>query len=96
MLPSGRGNGHCLESEIATDQVREKGNDRNGKHSRRDDGGGRHAPLRGRIDQPPGAPEVAGGIGRERDYMSAEADQLCASTGNSRNGCRERKLVTCV
>lgn len=30
------------------------------------------------------------------EIMSAEADQLCESTGNSRNGYRERKLVTCV
>lgn len=28
--------------------------------------------------------------------MSAEADQLCEATGNSRNGYRERKLTTCV
>ena len=30
------------------------------------------------------------------EIMSAEADQLCEATGNSRNGYRERKLVTCV
>ena len=30
------------------------------------------------------------------EVMSAEADQLCEATGNSRNGYRERKLVTCV
>lgn len=30
------------------------------------------------------------------EIMSAEADQLCESTGNNRNGYRERKLVTCV
>ena len=30
------------------------------------------------------------------EVMSAEADQLCGATGNSRNGYRERKLVTCV
>lgn len=30
------------------------------------------------------------------EIMSAEADQLCGATGNSRNGYRERKLVTCV
>ena len=30
------------------------------------------------------------------EIMSAEADQLCESTGNSRNGYRERKLTTCV
>lgn len=28
--------------------------------------------------------------------MDAEADQLCAEGANSRNGCRERNLVTCV
>jgi len=28
--------------------------------------------------------------------MDAEADQLCAGGANSRNGCRERNLVTCV
>lgn len=28
--------------------------------------------------------------------MSAEADQLCAGGANSRNGYRERNLVTCV
>ena len=28
--------------------------------------------------------------------MDAEADQLCAEGANSRNGCRERTLVTCV
>ena len=28
--------------------------------------------------------------------MSAEADQMCAATGNSRNGYRERTLTTCV
>jgi hypothetical protein len=28
--------------------------------------------------------------------MSAEADQLCEATGNSRNGYRKRKLMTCV
>jgi len=30
------------------------------------------------------------------EIMSAEADQLCGATGNSRNGYRERRLVTCV
>ena len=30
------------------------------------------------------------------EVMSAEADQLCGATGNSRNGYRERKLTTCV
>lgn len=30
------------------------------------------------------------------EIMSAEADQLCDSTVNSRNGYRERKLTTCV
>ncbi len=30
------------------------------------------------------------------EVMSAEADQLCGATGNSRNGYRERMLVTCV
>lgn len=30
------------------------------------------------------------------EVMSAEADQLCVATRNSRNGYRERKLVTCV
>lgn len=30
------------------------------------------------------------------EVMSAEADQLCAATGNSRNGYRERGLITCV
>lgn len=30
------------------------------------------------------------------EIMSAEADQLCDATGNSRNGYRERRLVTCV
>ena len=30
------------------------------------------------------------------EIMSAEADQLCGATGNSRNGYRERKLTTCV
>ena len=30
------------------------------------------------------------------EIMSAEADQLCDATGNSRNGYRERKLTTCV
>ena len=28
--------------------------------------------------------------------MDAEADQMCSATGNSRNGYRERRLVTCV
>lgn len=28
--------------------------------------------------------------------MDAEADQLCSGGANSRNGCRERNLVTCV
>lgn len=28
--------------------------------------------------------------------MNAEADQLCAGGANSRNGYRERNLVTCV
>lgn len=28
--------------------------------------------------------------------MGAEADQLCAGGANSRNGYRERNLVTCV
>ena len=28
--------------------------------------------------------------------MDAEADQLCAGGANSRNGCRERNLVTRV
>ncbi len=28
--------------------------------------------------------------------MSAEADEPCAASGNSRNGYRERKLLTCV
>lgn len=30
------------------------------------------------------------------EVMSAEADQLCEATGNSRNGYRERMLVTCA
>ena len=30
------------------------------------------------------------------EIMSAEADQLCEATNNSRNGYRERRLVTCV
>ena len=30
------------------------------------------------------------------EIMSAEADQLCGATGNSKNGYRERRLVTCV
>lgn len=30
------------------------------------------------------------------EIMSAEADQLCEATGNSRNGYRERSPVTCV
>lgn len=30
------------------------------------------------------------------EVMSAEADQLCEATGNSRNGYRERRLTTCV
>lgn len=30
------------------------------------------------------------------EVMSAEADQLCRATGNSRNGYRERMLTTCV
>ena len=30
------------------------------------------------------------------EMMSAEADQPCEATGNSRNGYRERGLVTCV
>lgn len=30
------------------------------------------------------------------EIMSAEADQMCEATGNSRNGYRERMLVTCV
>lgn len=30
------------------------------------------------------------------EIMSAEADQLCGSTVNSRNGFRERKQTTCV
>ena len=30
------------------------------------------------------------------EAMSAEADQMCEATGNSRNGYRERRLVTCV
>ena len=30
------------------------------------------------------------------EIMSAEADQLCEATKNSRNGYRERKLMTCV
>lgn len=30
------------------------------------------------------------------EIMSAEADQMCEATGNSRNGYRERRLVTCV
>lgn len=30
------------------------------------------------------------------EIMGAEADQLCEATGNSRNGYRERKLMTCV
>lgn len=30
------------------------------------------------------------------EVMSAEADQVCEASGNSRNGYRERSLVTCV
>ena len=30
------------------------------------------------------------------EIMSAEADQLCEATGNSRNGYRDRRLTTCV
>ena len=30
------------------------------------------------------------------EIMSAEADRPCEATGNSRNGHRERGLVTCV
>ena len=36
------------------------------------------------------AEDVANGI------MDAEADQMCEASGNSRNGCRERSLLTCV
>lgn len=28
--------------------------------------------------------------------MGAEANRLCSEGANSRNGCRERNLVTCV
>ena len=28
--------------------------------------------------------------------MDAEADRLCAGGANSRNGCRERNLATCI
>jgi transposase-like protein len=38
--------------------------------------------------------QLAEGIANE--IMSAEADQLCGETGTSRNGYRERKLITCV
>lgn len=30
------------------------------------------------------------------EIVSAEADQPCGATGNSRNGYRERRLTTCV
>ena len=30
------------------------------------------------------------------EVMSAEADELCGASGNSRNGYRERRLATCV
>ena len=30
------------------------------------------------------------------EMKSAEANQLCEATGNGRDGCRERSLVTCV
>lgn len=30
------------------------------------------------------------------EVMSAEADEVCSASGNSRNGYRERRLVTCV
>lgn len=32
----------------------------------------------------------------ENAVMDAEADQLCGSGANSRNGYRERPLATCV
>lgn len=38
--------------------------------------------------------QLAEGVVNE--IMSAEADQLCEATGNSRNGYRERRLTTCV
>lgn len=36
------------------------------------------------------AEDVACGV------MAAEAEQMCEATGNSRNGCRDRRLKTCV
>jgi len=32
----------------------------------------------------------------QTEIMSAEADEVCAASGNSRNGYRERSLATCV
>ena len=37
---------------------------------------------------------IAGGV--VNAIMDAEAAQLCAGGANSRNGYRERNLVTCV
>ena len=37
---------------------------------------------------------LAGGVANA--IMDAEADRLCAGGANSRNGYRERNLVTCV
>lgn len=56
-----KGDGLCLESEVATRWVLEKGNGRNGRHGRGDDKR-RHgdAPVHGRPDQPAGGAPAAG------------------------------------
>lgn len=68
-----KGDGLCLESEVATRWVLEKGNGRNGRNDRGDDKR-RHgdAPVHGRPDQPAGGAPAAG-----RPVSAAQAAPRC-------------------
>ena len=90
-----KGGGPALESGIATLRILGKDEGRNGESSRKHARAGDDAEVRGRLEQPEGIDKGAR-EGAVNAIMDAEADQLCAGGANSRNGYRERNLVTCV
>ena len=64
--PAAKGNSRCPESEIATRQVLEKGNELHGRGG----DGRRHGddPVRGRLGQPAGGAPAAGRVRRQRGH----------------------------
>lgn len=76
-------------------RFKRKDEGRNGESSGKHAQAGGDAEVRGRVDKPEGADE-APGRGRGQRHNGRRADQLRAGGANSRNGCREHNLVTCV